>query len=223
MSDGSVDMSESQLEIYNGLREFADSVLARLYKRCLSLISAYDSEDETARIDVAVLSHCVRELINALPDYLDNGASSSSRARADAALSSLRACLLSGQPMSLHQVGEQPYGVVSADILDALVDYRECLIKGLQRSDERDSLAVLGKVEPQNPAVRAWRKARTFFVGLAHIPRDKAKLGNLPSSHDVKRHFALIENALAYRLGFFFDAKARVAGALLNTYSSKLR
>lgn len=41
-----------------------EKTLGAAYSRAIELITAYSSESDSAYIDAALISHCVRELIN---------------------------------------------------------------------------------------------------------------------------------------------------------------
>ena len=90
--------------------------------------------------------------------------------------------------------------------------YRKEAQTGAANDRQRSSLAVLGKVDEGNPALIPWMRAKRFFHGYAHVSRGKET--TLPQRDELERKLSHLENALEGRLGYFFDAKARLKDLL---------
>ena len=57
-------------EILKGLKDLTSPTPSQLYQRAIDEIGSYSSKSNTAVADFAVISHCVREFMNSLPEFL---------------------------------------------------------------------------------------------------------------------------------------------------------
>lgn len=207
-------LDERRLAILNGLDGLGDPLLGQMYARCVDQVLSYFPSSSSARADLSLAGHAIRELINALPDYMGGSykAQSSCIGHERDALKRLRAVLQNTDETSFKGDEGAVHTIIPADIASAVREYRDCLNGGTENAKIRDSLVVLGYPDSDDPSLLPWSDARSFFMRFVHLPRGKAP--DLPAKEDVLRHFLNIENALEVRLGFFFDAKRRISDIL---------
>lgn len=215
-ANGDVALWNEDREALHKLIEEIDPALAGLYRRAVLLMDSRPIPgDEKARL--SLVGHCVRELMNNLPDALGDVKDfpASRRGDEDRARDGLVAAVErfkgvpSDQPAEDAGSSEQPDRVtVPADLLDAVVILVGVFKDGKTRNELRDSAAVLGYIDRYDPALKPWKAARKFFMSLAHLDRLKAAGSggrDLPTDEQVMSQVAIIEASLRVRLGAFFD------------------
>lgn len=206
MADGfNPDIAESLSDL--------SSTLFLLYTRASKLTSEYSPTVNSAECDLMILSHCVRELMNRLSDYLDFSAftiqsksGSEQRIRSKLQKELLDEC----EAETFIVPGDANVVVVPSNIAKVLGEYREILVKGIANNEIKSSLAVLGKIE-DNPALITWKDIHSFFMNYVHLG---IKTDLLPSSEDVSAVFGRLENHLTIRLGLFLDGKKKLLSIL---------
>ena len=195
-----------------------DPQLAGLYQRAINLIStAADSGEEVARY--ALIGHCLRELMNSLPDALQdveglpvNRGREDERKLQKALVAEYEA--FGGLPSEdisadkVKEVGQPKIVSVPQSLLDAVGNLVQSVNEGTTREAKRDSAAVLGRIDTRDPAVKPWKAARDFFMSFVHFRRD-FPIGlspkKLPSEKKILLHLEDVEATLRSRLGAFFD------------------
>lgn len=207
-------LDERRLAILNRLNDLGDPLLGQMYTRCVDQVLSYSLSSSSSRADLSLASHAIRELINALPDYMGGSykVPSSCIGHERDALKRLRAILQNTDETSFKEDEGAGYTIISTDIASAVREYCGCLNGGTENVKLRDSLVVLGYPDSDDPSLLPWSDARSFFMRFVHLPRGKAP--DLPTKEDVLRHFSNIEHALEVRLGFFFEAKHRISDIL---------
>jgi hypothetical protein len=201
----------------HGLIGEVDPALAGLYRQAILLMDSQPMPgDDKARL--SLVSHCVRELMNNLPDALGdvkdfpaNRRGDEEKARADliAAVEMLEG-MPRDQPVEAGSPLDKPGKVtVPADFLDAAVNFAGVFKDGETRVRLRDSAALLGYIDRYHPALKPWKAARDFFMSFAHLDRHKSDRPGghgLPTDERVMAHIAIIEASMRVRLGAFFDS-----------------
>ena len=200
-----------------GLIEEIQPTLAGLYRQAILLMSEpADPGDEKARL--AIVGHCFREIMNRLPDALQDvdGFPASKRDEEDRARNDLVAAFEAFRGMPV----EQPAPVSSKDLeqteviavprqlVDAVGKFVAAREEGTRNVRERDSVTVLGAIDPLDPALKPWRAARKFFMSCTHIDLQYAVetvASEVPSDEVVMAHVEIVEASLRVRLGAFFD------------------
>ena len=201
-------------EILEGLQGLQNPTSSQLYKRAIDEIGAYSAKSDTAVADLAVISHCMREFTNSLPEFLGGGAelgtnSGNERKAADA----LRNTLLNTCSDSTFVAPDNSEVVVIPSEVSRVIDrYRQEVIIGNTNKRRRASLAVLGRVDTAHPALSPWMRSQKFFSGRAHVSRSTET--NLPTRETLTEELSVLENALISRLGHFFETKAGLKGVL---------
>jgi hypothetical protein len=171
--------------------------------------------DEKARL--SLVSHCIRELMNNLPDALGDvkdfpasrgGDENRARDGLVAAVSKFRGVPVDQPVEETAPANPSDKVTVPADLLDAAENLVSLFKDGETRGELRDSAAVLGYIDRYHPALKPWRAVRKFFMSFAHLDRLKATgTGgrDLPSDDKVMSQIAIIEASMRVRLGAFFD------------------
>ena len=187
---------------------------SQLYGRLVDYAAGYSPDSESGWIVLAILSHCARELMNSLPDYLGAPeAAGNNSAAEEKAKGALRRILLEDCDDGMFSPHDDAMVVViPVEVAKAIGAYRKEALAGAANDRQRSSLAVLGKVEEGNPALIPWMRAKRFFHRYAHVSRGKEIA--LPERDELERELSHLENILEGRLGYFFEAKASLRGLL---------
>ena len=200
-----------------GLIEELNPTLAGMYHRAILLMSEPPGPGEE-RARLALVGHCFRELMNRLPDTLQDvdGFPASKRQEEERVRDDLVAAYEAflGKPLDQPAPGtsgnpEQPTLVsVPKDLLDTLGKFVAAREEGTRNVRERDAVAVLGAIDPLDPALKPWQAARKFFMSCTHIDLQygvETKEKTPPSDEAVMGHIEAVEASIRVRLGAFFD------------------
>ena len=206
--------TKGRLRVLSALKKLPEPILAQLYEHATDLASDYVSDSDRAQFDIAIIGHCIRELMNSLSYYL-GGNTLPGRNRSgveDQAIRELREVILSDCSdadfiPSAHTV----HIPIPISLAKALRSFREAAKEGKSSSEKSASIGAIGYVEEGNPVTALWNRARKSFVDYAHLSRGERKL---PTRHELLHNLDILDNALINRLGFFFDAKHRVSDIL---------
>lgn len=163
--------------------------------------------------DLVIVSHCVREIVSALPDALgdvDGLPARSDTSRPIKALAEewdLHVTLLGnadvplGSPTSGH---DSPAVVaVPATVLDAARRVVLAHKVGSSNGNLRRSAIVLGRLDGGDVSVKIFKKSVEFFVSYAHLAGARSR--DLPDESVVHRHMRVFEDTLRARLEPFFE------------------
>lgn len=176
VDQGSSIWTEERKRVLNGLEELPDPILSQLYEKAINLASDYYPESSEAQFNLAIIGHCVRELMNNISYYLD-GVSTSGRNRSgaeDRTAKELRELLVSEYPdIALIPSKNATQVPIPANLAVALSAYRSMAIEGRINSDESASMSAIGRIEEGNPAAALWRRTRDEFVSYAHLSRGR--------------------------------------------------
>ncbi len=133
VDQGSSIWTEERKRVLNGLEELPDPILSQLYEKAINLASDYYPESSEAQFNLAIIGHCVRELMNNISYYLD-GVSTSGRNRSgaeDRTAKELRELLVSEYPdIALTPSKNATQVPVPANLAVALSAYRSMAIEG---------------------------------------------------------------------------------------------
>ena len=201
-------------KILNGLSDLPSPIPSQLYKRAIDLIAEYSSTSASARVDLALIGQCVRELMNGLPEYISGDKVGKNNSNAEReAISKLKHVLVSECDDTTFQVGDNAeVAVIPASVANALESVRREANIGSNTNRQKASLALLGRVEERNPVLIPWMESHGFFQSFTHINRGDDQ--ELPDREDVIRELSYFENSLSSRLGYFFDTKSKLRDVL---------
>lgn len=208
--------TEERKSILSGLARLPGQNPALLYERIVNLISSYSSSSVSARVDLALIGHCARELMNGLPEYTgDMSQGGGGRAAEEDAVRNLRRTLLTECDEKTFRVKEKTdVAVLPSSVVRALEPVYFQAKSGELRGKRKESIAVLGYVDESNPAVIPWHNSRSFFQRYVHINRSETQ--KLPTRDEVLREFSYVENSISARLGHFFSVKSKLTSVLDN-------
>ncbi len=217
-------VADENLSLWNEDRQALSRLLADVHPSLGGLYrSAILSMDEPAqegegKARLSLVGHCFRELMNQLPDALGDvdGFPASKRGEEDKARDTMVAVYddFLGAPVAqpLQDVATDPEQTevvaVPKALLDAVGRFVTVRKEGTRNGLERDSVAVLGTIDPLNPTLKPWRAAKDFFMSCTHMDRQYAvetEAGALASDDKVMAHIEIVEASLRVRLGPFFD------------------
>lgn len=185
-----------------------------MYERCVDSAFRYSPSPKSARADLSLLSHAIRELINSLPECIGGSEEiprNTTEEERKAREQLLNAFKSAGQDSLKEEAGAGSV-VIPAPLAAAFDSYCATATRGSMNSKKRDSFAVLGYWDPADPSIRPWSEARSFFMQFVHLPRGNPP--KLPTKAEVVKKLSDIEDALQVRLGHFFDAKHRISEIL---------
>ena len=206
--------NENRLRIAKDLLELDDPTLGQMYERCVNAAFEYYPSSDSARTDLSLLSHAIRELINSLPEYI-GGSAEIPKSMADKE-DKAREHLLEEAASALPNPPKAEAGannvIIPASLAAALDSYRKAVSLGSENGRRRDSIIVRGYPDPDGSSMKPWSEARKFFMCFVHLPRGNQPV--LPTRDEVMGRFSDIENVLLVRLGNFFAAKQQVSGIL---------
>jgi hypothetical protein len=206
--------------------------VAGMYRYLIRLLDTPSATEDEAAARVALIAHCLREIINPLPDLLQEGAKSLI-ARAGRRADDIR--LDFPGVVGGYLKGRDP-GVVLAELVPAdatesaeglpsidlvavppelvalAIELSEAVKEESVTRAERDALLIAGNASAVGPPLKRWNDARRFFMKWVHIDRVIAdrRERELPADEVILQHVSAIENVLASRLLEFFDARRLV-------------
>ena len=208
--------TDERKNILSGLERLPSQNPALLYERIVNLISSYSSSSVSARVDLALIGHCARELMNGLPEYTgDMSQGGGGRAAEEDAVRNLRRTLLTECDEKMFRVEKKTdVAMLPSSVVCALGPVYFQAKSGELRGKRKESIAVLGYVDEANPAVIPWHNSRSFFQRYVHINRSETQ--KLPTRDEVLEEFSYVENSISARLGHFFSVKSKLTSVLDN-------
>lgn len=206
--------TQNRLKIRDGLSQLYNPIPAQLYTRIFDLLENYSPSSTTGRVDLALIGHCVRELMNGLPDYLgDEGAVGNNKAAEQNAIEKLRQLLLETcDNESFVVTTTAEFVPIPSRIAAALGQFRDASRIGSDSNKKKASLAVIGSIDGGNPALIPWLDVQNYFYKYVHMNRGEAI--ELPDRETVNKKLSYLDNSLTSRLGYFFDAKHQLVDVL---------
>ena len=145
---------------------------------------------------MAVLAHCVREILNRLPGVLGHVFDDYRQQQRNAVVRLVTAA-----------EAREREGTTTSDVDDAVAEVVATYRLGTRENQKRSRALVIGPAanervdEPSEAAVDAVNRVRKFFTDEAHISEEP---GDVPALDDIRRHFALVESALDQGLAQFW-------------------
>lgn len=186
-----------------------DATIGEFYRQAIESLSFRPRR----LTDVALAGHCVRELVAALPnaladvDGLPDRVNESKAVRALAEEWARHPDVVGDADVPLRSgardASQPSLASVPTDLLDAARLVALAHQTGSKNNDLRHGALVLGRLDGSDVAVRIFKRSVTFFIEYTHL--SGLLLGReLPDDEVLRRHLAVIEEALRARLGRFF-------------------
>jgi hypothetical protein len=195
--------TDDRVRIHERLRE-VDASCGAMYRYAIDMLGEPAHAGETAA-RAALIGHCVRELMNSLPDALCDVVGMPERGHnSESEVSRLARGIERDNLMEYHgevSVDENPRLVtVRSDLLQLAVAVAVEHRAGQGRRRGRDAALVLGRLDPTDAAMVPWTRAREFFMRPTHLGTSAP-----PTDEEILLHIGVIEASLSARLGDFFD------------------
>lgn len=205
-----------QVERWERLRALEGNgpTMADLY---LDAASRLDSCTSEARL--AVLAHCVREILNRLPGVMGHTFENIRGVQAGA-LEKLTAAVDAhlGQAAGAEGPDEEDRARTARAVEEAAIEVVQSHRRGQGENARRSRALVAGRAtesrthEPSDAAVGVVTKVRKYFTGRAHIAE---KPRQMPEMDDIRRHFELVELALDLGLSQFWTGHQTMSAVRL--------
>jgi len=204
----------TRTEVFRLLSDLEDKSLAGMYKLAIDLMDI-PPKDGWERSRLSSVGHCFREILNNLPEALNDVQGVPDRGHPD--------LISTGQ---ISAAIEEAFGKLDLAVLKPNADTHEArmvtipatLVETLtlfaaehrtilKRVARRDAATILGRVDPADPALVPWKAARDFFMGQTHlnVGGTRNAPADVPTDNEVRTHVSNIEASLRARLGVFFD------------------
>lgn len=197
--------TRERMELHALLRDrHAD--IAALYKYAIDLASVEPAVGER-KVRDSLVGHCLRELMNNFDQVVDDVPGQPIRERTEEG--PLREDLLRTFE-ALGDLGRNPPHmearvIVPGALVVSVANWAKAQYAIRTREDQRDSVAVLGRVDENDPSLRPWKGARRLFMKLTHLNIDKNKPRTEKSRDDeIELNLSIVEASLRARLGAFF-------------------
>jgi hypothetical protein len=196
----------ARIELHAVLRTLSPK-LAGVYRRAIGLVEEVPPHGEEL-IRVALIGHCLRELMNRLPDVLKDVPGMLRPTKPNS--NTLRGELLEILATSDELSASGDFVAVPGEIVVALQRFASAVKSETARSLEKDSVAVTQSRTSTTPAVQQWTAARNFFMDFVHLDAyvgDDGDTSRLPADEEILAHLVIVEAALRSRLFGFFQSR----------------
>lgn len=199
----------SRVALHGELHQLSPK-LAGVYHRAIVLLEEQPVAGEEL-VRIALIGHCMRELMNRLPDVLKDvpgmlrptkPSSKTLQKKLLDLLSESDEFKVSGQIVS-----------VPGDIVEALQQFAAAVQADTARAAEKDSVSVTQTRTSNDSAVQQWAAARKFFMDFVHLDAyvsDDGDAERLPSDDEILRQLLVVETALRSRLFGFFQVRRTI-------------
>lgn len=201
MSDDS-QFNERQVSVLAALRERSPK-LACIYQMALERLNANPSDDcDSSRI--AVICHCIRELMNNLPPIL---AEEEFTPRLKPSSGSLTHKL--PELLAQHSTVDLDADQDIIPVPNAFARAISLLIKTASQENGRNvrnaAALITGDSDTSHPAVKQWNVTYDFFLGWTHLDRNHEGSRPLPSNEDLLANIQVVEDVIMTRTAAFFE------------------
>ncbi|MBT0774298.1 hypothetical protein KIH74_35470 [Kineosporia sp. J2-2] len=178
------------------------SKLAGLYRTgLLTLLSGPVPGCEAAH--VAVVCHCMRELMNGLPSAMSTIVIDRPKPSSGALLARLPG--LSAEYPGVDLRLDQELIPVPKKLAQTFADIISAQVKEEGRNNKNAAAFITGDPEEISPVIEHWKKAQKFFVGWAHLDRNHDDRRELPGVDVILDNIRVVEDLIEARTRAFFD------------------
>jgi hypothetical protein len=176
--------------------------LAGTYRHAIRALDQ-GPDDECERARVAVISHCMRELMLGLPTVLTSSSEARPRPSSDALLSRLPSLLAKHPEVDLG--ADQDVIPVPREVAERLDELVRTRTQEDGRNRRNSAVLIGGNDSSDDPVVKQWQKAYQFFLRWAHLDRDDGDDETLPSDEAIAGHMRVVEDLIEVRATAFFE------------------
>jgi hypothetical protein len=196
----------ARIELHTELKTLSPK-LAGVYHRAIVLVEEVPPHGEEL-VRVALIGHCLRELMNRLPDVLKDvpGMLRPTKPTSNTLRGELLEILAASD--ELNTTGA--FVAVPGEIVVALQKFAAAVQAEAARGLEKDSVAVTQTRTSNTPAVQQWTAARKFFMDFVHLDShvgDDGDASRLPGDEEILERLVIVEAALRSRLFGFFQSR----------------
>ena len=185
----------------------------------LYLDAASRLDNCTSEARLAVLAHCVREILNRLPGVMGHTFENIRGVQAGA-LKKLTAAVDAhlGAAAGVEGQDDEGRAHTARAVEEAAIEVVQSHRRGQGENAKRSRALVAGRatasraLEPSDAAVGVVTRVRKFFTGRAHIAE---KPRQMPETDDIRRHFELVELALDLGLAQFWTGHQKMSAVRL--------
>lgn len=177
--------------------------LAGVYRSVLSVLRGTPEPGcEGAR--VAVVCHCMRELMLNLPAALGDSIIARPNPSSGLLVAKLPSLLSSHPELDLEL--DQDMVPVPRKVARQLALLVKARVQEDGRNQKNFAALVTGgsDTEAASSAVQQWKDAYDFFVGWAHLDRNHERAGSLPSDEEILTKVRVVEDVIEVRTAVFF-------------------
>lgn len=176
--------------------------LAGVYRSALTTLRGKPEPGcEGAR--VAVICHCMRELMLNLPVALGDSTIARPNPSSGSLVAKLPSLLASHPELDLDLDQDMvPVPRKVARQFSLLVKAR---VQEDGRNQKNFAALVTGGSDTSNPVIQQWKGAYDFFVGWAHLDRNHERADSLPSDEEIWTAMKVVEDVITVRTAAFFD------------------
>lgn len=204
--------SDTRREVLSWLSQLKTPILGQLYSRAVEIADGYNQNSPDAELDMVLLGHCMRELMNSLPDALGDETLTGKKHLEDEALGHLRECL-EEECDDRTFVPQDGFARVPERTAAAVDAFRKAAGTGTLAKRQNASIAATRNRDSTSPALVAWEQSQRFFMGYAHVKRSGDKR-QLPRRDEVLTRLSDFEDVLVGRMGRFFETKTAMQAVL---------
>ena len=152
--------------------------LAGMYRSALATLTApCEPGNEVAR--VAIICHCMRELMNGLPNVMTEGVTPRPKPSSESLKMKLPTLL--AQHPELDLTLDQDLIPVPRPVAQVLSDLISTVTQEQGRNRRNAAELVTDGSDESHPAIQQWMEAQRFFLGRTHLDRNHDKDRDLPS------------------------------------------
>jgi hypothetical protein len=200
MGDGP-NISDRQSRVFQNLRNRGPK-LAGLYQTALRSLDA-EAEPGCEAARVAVICHCMRELMNGLPSILTDLSIPRPKPSSMSLLADLPSLLAKHSDLDL--AAEQDVIPVPKTV----AIHFHSLVKTRTQEDGRNrsnlSALITGGTDARHPAIKQWKDAYDFFLRWTHLDRNHEGDRELPSDQEIQLEVRVVEDVIEVRTSAFFE------------------
>lgn len=193
-------------------RERQDRVAAALKVRSTKLVEIYRAAldafsrdappgQEAAR--VAIICHCMRELMNGLPSVMSDSAIPRPKPSSGTLVERLPKLLANHPDLDLGL--DQDLIPVPRAVARAFAELRGAITREQGRNRMNAAALVTGMADTKHPAIGQWMDTQRFFVGWAHLDRNHEEGRSLPSQEALLSNMRVVEDVIEVRTALFFE------------------
>lgn len=200
MANG-VEIDERQARVVEALQS-RSAKLADVYVTALNELASVETSDRVAA-GVAVICHCMREVMAGLPAVMSNLSIPRPVPSAASQLVKLPALLAAHPDADLGL--DQDLVPVPRSVAQALAMLISTAAQEEGRNRANTATLVTGSTDTEHPAIAQWRDAYKFFVGWAHLDRNHEQRRTLPDKESLLANIRVVEDVIEVRTALFFE------------------